>query len=65
MIRLAYMSRSAFVIIPMQDILSLGEEAIINTPAKPFGNWEWKMSKNYFSSELIEKLHEYVLIFER
>ncbi|MEM2368433.1 MAG: 4-alpha-glucanotransferase [Candidatus Bathyarchaeia archaeon] len=27
----------------MQDLLELGQEARMNTPAKPEGNWEWKL----------------------
>jgi len=43
MIRLAYISPSCFAVIPMQDILSLDEDARINTPGKTEGNWEWKL----------------------
>ena len=27
---------------PLQDLLSLGSEARINTPGQPQGNWQWR-----------------------
>ncbi|GBD04304.1 4-alpha-glucanotransferase [bacterium HR19] len=64
MIRLAYSSPSNFAIIPMQDILGLGEEARMNTPAKPSGNWEWKMN-TLPREEISEKIRELSKIFGR
>ena len=28
----------------MQDILSLGSEARLNSPGKPEGNWRWRLA---------------------
>jgi len=39
LIRLLYMSKAKIVIIPLQDILHLGEDARMNTPSKKRGNW--------------------------
>lgn len=44
MIRLALESASALAVIPMQDILGLGGEARMNTPALPAGNWTWRLA---------------------
>ena len=43
MLRMAYRTTAQLVIIPMQDLLSLGSEARLNEPGYPFGNWTWRM----------------------
>lgn len=40
----AFTSVSNIAIIPMQDVLSLGAEARMNTPGVATGNWQWRMS---------------------
>jgi 4-alpha-glucanotransferase len=35
------------VIIPMQDVLELGNEARLNQPATLGGNWQWRLSPDY------------------
>ena len=37
------MSAARWVTIPMQDVLGLGEEARMNRPSVPLGNWEWRL----------------------
>jgi 4-alpha-glucanotransferase len=32
------------VIFPVQDLLGLGDEARINVPGVPTGNWHWQMT---------------------
>ena len=44
MLRMAYRTTSQLVIVPMQDLLSLGSEARLNEPGYPFGNWTWRMT---------------------
>ncbi len=44
-IREAYRSVSCLAIIPMQDLLSLGTEARMNTPGASQGNWQWRFSR--------------------
>ncbi len=43
MIRLALMSVASTAIIPMQDVLGLGEEARMNKPAGKGGWWRWRL----------------------
>lgn len=43
LIRLAMLSPADTVIVPMQDILGLGEEARMNRPGTTEGNWEWRL----------------------
>ncbi|MDR2503971.1 MAG: 4-alpha-glucanotransferase [Deltaproteobacteria bacterium] len=43
MLRLALGSPADLAVIPMQDILGLGEEGRMNTPSVAAGNWEWRL----------------------
>jgi 4-alpha-glucanotransferase len=42
-IRAAYASVANIAVVAMQDILSLGSEARLNSPGKPEGNWRWRL----------------------
>ncbi len=44
MIELAMESKAQMAIIPMQDILGLGNEARMNYPGVQEGNWKWRFS---------------------
>jgi 4-alpha-glucanotransferase len=56
LIRLAMGSVADTVIIPMQDILGLGEKARMNLPASSGGNWEWRLKKEQLSESLTKRL---------
>jgi 4-alpha-glucanotransferase len=43
-------------IVPAQDLLELGSEARMNTPAVGAGNWGWRAPEGSWSVELAEKL---------
>lgn len=45
-------------IIPMQDILGLGEEARMNNPATATGNWRWRAVSSEFSRDVLRPLGE-------
>jgi len=45
MIEEVYLSQVEWVILPMQDILGLGEEARMNVPGTIHGNWQWQLDK--------------------
>jgi len=64
LIRLAYMSVSKACIVPMQDLLNLGQDARMNTPGKKEGNWEWRL-KDMPDDELSFKLKELCLTYGR
>lgn len=38
-------SDAAAVVFPVQDVLGLGDEARINVPGVPTGNWKWRMTE--------------------
>jgi 4-alpha-glucanotransferase len=44
MIRCVMASPARLAIVPMQDVLGLGSEARMNTPAEAEGNWGWRLS---------------------
>ncbi|AET67877.1 4-alpha-glucanotransferase [Desulfosporosinus orientis DSM 765] len=52
-----YSSQAAWVIVPMQDILGLGEEARMNVPGKVHGNWKWQLEEDTDLKEVTESLH--------
>jgi 4-alpha-glucanotransferase len=43
LLKFVYTSDYIWVILPIQDILGLGEEARMNTPATAKGNWQWRL----------------------
>jgi 4-alpha-glucanotransferase len=57
-IRLGMMSLGNTFIVPMQDVLGLGEEARMNAPATQTGNWRWRLLPEQMTSSLTEKLKE-------
>ncbi|MCK4822283.1 4-alpha-glucanotransferase, partial [bacterium] len=65
MIQLVMMSMANLVIIPMQDILGLGEEARINKPATKNGNWRWRLKKAQLKPYLAKRLMHLVETYIR
>ena len=68
MLRNAYRSKSQLVVVPCQDLLSLGSEARFNTPGQPYDNWNWRMTPDQFSSlrnNSTQYLREQALITDR
>jgi 4-alpha-glucanotransferase len=64
-IRLAMMSIANLAIIPLQDILALGQEARMNLPATTKGNWQWRLSPAKLSPAIEKKLLEMTRTYER
>lgn len=64
-IRLAMMSIAETVIIPMQDILGLGEKARMNLPATSKGNWKWRLTLDQMSHSVMKELSEMTIIYGR
>lgn len=55
---LALSSKAVLAIIPMQDVLGLGNEARMNTPGTGMGNWGWRYAADQIEMESIEALRE-------
>ncbi len=49
MIHAVMMSCAQLAIFPMQDILGAGADCRMNTPGKPDGNWQWRISRSQLS----------------
>ena len=56
MIREIYSSVADLCICPMQDVLSLGSWARMNTPSTLGGNWQWRMKPGALKEEYAQKL---------
>ena len=56
MIRALWASCAEMVLAPMQDFLSLGNEARMNLPGKLGGNWNWRMKPSSMTDTLSEKI---------
>ena len=56
LIRAAEASVAALAIVPVQDLLELGAEARMNTPAVPTGNWSWRAPEDCWTDELAGRL---------
>jgi len=65
LIRIAMESVADTAIVPMQDILGLGEKARMNLPASSKGNWQWRVTKRQLSPALIKKLSDMTIIAGR
>ena len=56
LIRATQASVAQIAIVPAQDLLELGAEARMNTPAVAQGNWTWRAPENQWTPELAERL---------
>ncbi|HOI13952.1 MAG TPA: 4-alpha-glucanotransferase [Methanoculleus sp.] len=65
LMRLAMLSPANTVIIPMQDILGLGEEARMNRPGTMEGNWEWRLRPEQAGEEGMREFAEVTGIYRR
>ena len=64
-IKMAMLSVANLTIIPMQDILGLGEEARMNRPATTEGNWVWRLLPDQLTPALTQRLREMTEIYGR
>jgi 4-alpha-glucanotransferase len=65
LIRLAMMSVAKTVIIPLQDVLGLGEEARMNRPSVTDGNWKWRVLPEQLAPRIATVLAEMAAIYGR
>jgi 4-alpha-glucanotransferase len=64
-IRSLYASVAHTVIIPLQDMLGLGNEARMNQPGSALGNWEWRVGRRETSAALARTLRSLCEVYER
>jgi 4-alpha-glucanotransferase len=65
LIRAVMASAAETTIFPMQDVLGLGDEARMNTPGTPRGNWGWRMRGEALGDELATELRVMTETYDR
>jgi 4-alpha-glucanotransferase len=58
LIRLALASPARLAIMQAQDVLGLGSEARMNSPARASGNWRWELKRGALTPALARRLRE-------
>ncbi len=58
LIEVAWRSRAALAVAPLQDVLDLGNEARMNLPGTEQGNWQWRYSPAELTGGLAHRLAE-------
>jgi 4-alpha-glucanotransferase len=65
LIRAVAGSVAQVAVFPAQDLLELGSEARMNTPAVPAGNWSWRAPEGCWTAELAARLAELAEVTDR
>ncbi len=65
LIRACWASVADFSLAPMQDFLEIGNEARMNYPGKPDGNWAWRMQDSDLSPQLGERIRDLNYLYDR
>ena len=65
LIRALMASVADTVLFPMQDVLGLGSEARMNTPATASGNWRWRMRRDAANADRAGRLRNLATLYGR
>jgi len=65
LIRATEASVAELAVVPAQDLLELGSEARMNTPAVGAGNWGWRAPEGSWTAELAARLAGIVEVTDR
>lgn len=65
LIRTAWRSVGIMALAPMQDFLDLGNEARMNYPGNPSGNWSWRMPDGALTEMLKNRIKEFNYLYDR
>jgi len=65
LIRACWASIAIFALAPLQDFFSLGNEARMNYPGNPSGNWNWRLSDSTAFPGLIGFIKEINYLYSR
>jgi 4-alpha-glucanotransferase len=58
LMELAWSSKAALALAPLQDVLNLGTEARMNVPGRAEGNWRWRCPEQMLAAPEIEWLRD-------
>jgi 4-alpha-glucanotransferase len=64
-IRAVLSSAGDTALVPLQDVLGLGSEARMNTPATMSGNWAWRFKEGALTAELAARLRRLAELYGR
>jgi 4-alpha-glucanotransferase len=59
LIRLAFESPARWAVVPLQDVLGLGNDARMNTPGTSSGNWSWRVSSDALTADVRTRLRDF------
>ena len=65
MIRLLMMSVAGMIVVTMQDLMGLGEEARMNLPGRPNGNWGWRYMPGRLTDQIAACLKDMTEVYGR
>jgi len=65
LIRLAQSSVASLAVVPLQDVLSLGSEARLNTPSTHQGNYHWRFHPGALNYDLAQRLAQLAEVTDR
>ena len=65
LIRASSSSVAELALVPAQDLLNLGSEGRMNTPAVPSGNWSWRAPEGCWTPEIASALASLVEVTDR
>lgn len=65
LIQFSWSSVAALAVAPLQDVLSLGNDARMNKPGVAAGNWGWRFRLSQFRPDLIDRLRDLTTLYNR
>jgi 4-alpha-glucanotransferase len=65
LMRLAWGSVADYALAPLQDVLSLGNEARMNLPGRPAGNWSWRYTPGMLNDGVLDRLGDLTEVYGR
>lgn len=65
LIRAAWSSVAVFALAPMQDFLNLDNQARMNYPSTPSGNWTWRMQSHHLAGDLQNRIQVMNILYGR
>jgi 4-alpha-glucanotransferase len=65
LVRLAFSSVANTAIVPLPDLLGLGNEARMNLPGRAYGNWGWRYDPTCLTGEIRAYLRDITILFAR
>ncbi len=64
-IRTLFASVADTAIVPLQDVLGLGNDARMNLPGSTRRNWIWRFRANALKPDVTDRLKEFTVLYER